>query len=106
MSQMIAGARARAYLTLLSWLGDKRLRHCDVARDRHGEVVAVTFARDRGYIEHVREIESAKSGAEDRSLTEHAAGPRLRWTMFVLAGVLAILALGMVLEDVIEKAFS
>ena len=104
MSQMIAGARARAYLTLLSWLGDKRLRHCDVARDRHGEVVAITFARDRGYIELVRDIES-EPGREDRP-TEHPVRPRLRWSMFVLAGVLAILALGMVLEDVLEKIFT
>jgi hypothetical protein len=106
MTQLIAGARTRAYLTVLSWLGDGRLRHCDVARDRQGDVVAITFARDLGYIEHVQEIESGKQVRTDHAAALRGKDHALRMKIALVACALAILGVGMVAEDVLEKLFS
>jgi hypothetical protein len=102
MSHLLAGARARAYITMLGWLGDGRLRHCDVARDREGEVVAITFARDMGYIESVREIDASDGqplNAAPASSTERS----LRRTIFLLSCALAIVTACVVLEEVAER---
>ena len=101
MSQMFAGARARTYLTLLSWLGDGRLRHCDVARDRKGAVVAITFARDIGYIDSVRRIEARETSdpPADESIVR-----KLRTKVVMLTVALGLVSVAMVLDEIVERA--
>jgi len=101
MSQLFADTRARAYLTVLGWLGDRRLRHCDVARDRMGQVVAITFARDKGYIESVRQIE-APEPVPEALVAQPAVGDRLRSKWGMLSILLGIVSLVMVFDEVLE----
>jgi len=97
MVRSLSDLRSRLYLRVLNWLGDGRLRHCDVARDRDGEVVAITFARDLGYIEQIREIDSKSTN------TIEDIERRLRRRVTVLSIALAILAVGITLEELAER---
>jgi hypothetical protein len=105
MSQSFAGTRARAYLAVLGWLGDGRLRHCDVARDRAGEVVAITFARDIGYIESVRQIEAPKPAMAQLARGESTLQRKLRTKRAMITIALGIISLVMVLDEVLEHIF-
>ncbi len=102
MVRSLGDFRSRLYLKVLAALGDGRLRHCDVARNRQGEVVAITFARDLGYIEQVRDIESHAGHASKTSERERQLGRRVT----ILSVALAIVTVGMILEELAERLMS
>jgi hypothetical protein len=102
MVQTLTDLRSQMYLKVLGWLGDGRLRHCDVARNQAGEVVAITFARDLGYIEQVREIDSNGEVPVRETQRERTLGRRVR----ILSVALTILTAGIVLEELTERLTS
>ncbi len=102
MLRSLGDYRSRLYLRVLAALGDRRLRHCDVARNRQGEVVAITFARDLGYIEQIRDIESNAGLASETSERER----QLRRRVTILSTALAIVTVGVILEELAERLMS
>ncbi len=102
MVRSLRDFRSRLYMRVLAALGDGRLRHCDVARNREGEVVAITFARDLGYIEQIRDIESNADHPSETSERER----QLRRRVTILSAALAIVMVGVVLEELAERLIS